>query len=197
MTSGQSQLLKMMTESARAIQRQVSSMLQFAQIGHGEINLEPLSVEDVIESARAMLSDAIESSGAEIQYESLPVIKADRTQLEQVFQNLLSNAIKYRKPGDTLRISISAERMGGELVFSVEDNGQGVPPECLERVFEPLKRLHGRDIPGSGLGLAPCQRIIERHGGVGKEPGMERQFGLLCHFTIQQQSETANSHCGR
>jgi signal transduction histidine kinase len=109
--------------------------------------------------------DAIESSGAKIQYKSLPVVEADRTQLEQVFQNLLSNAIQYRKPAETPRISISVERIGEEWAFSVKDNGQGIPPEWLERIFEPLKRLHGSDVPGTGLGLALCQTIIERHGG--------------------------------
>ena len=114
---------------------------------------------------RVRLSDAIQASGAKIDYESMPVIEADRIQLEQVFQNLLSNAIQYRKPAETPHISVSMERIGEEWACSIEDNGQGIPPECLERIFEPFKRLHGRDIPGTGMGLALCQRIIGRHGG--------------------------------
>ena len=187
LTSGQSRLLRMMTESARAIQRLVSSMLQFAQVGHGEINLQPVPVDEVIAASRVMLSDAIESSGAEIQYESMPIVHADRTQLEQVFQNLLSNALKYRKPGEPLRVTITAERIEREVVVSVNDNGQGIAPEWLERIFEPLKRLHGKDIPGSGLGLALCRRIIERHGGriwaesAGIGSGTTIRFALPAH----------------
>jgi PAS domain S-box-containing protein len=167
LTAGQLQVLGMMTESARGMQRLVSSILNYAQIGHGEVNLESVPVNAVIQAVQVRLFDAIESSGAEIRHESesLPVVQADRTQLEQVFQNLLSNAIKYRKPGEAPRISISAERIGEDWAFSVKDNGQGIPPERLQRIFEPLKRLHGSDIPGTGLGLALCQRIIERQGG--------------------------------
>jgi PAS domain S-box-containing protein len=165
LTAGQLQILEMMTQSARGMQRLVSSMLNYAQIGHGEICFEPVPVDEVVQAVRVRLSDAIGNSGAQIEYESLPVIQADRTQMEQVFQNLLSNAIHYRKPGTTPRIFISAEEIGEGWAFAVADNGQGIPAEWLSRIFEPLKRLHGRDVPGTGLGLALCQRIIERHGG--------------------------------
>ena len=165
LTDAQSELLRMMTEAAGGMQRLISSMLTFAQIGHGEISTESVPVDEVIEAVLVRLSEAIETSGAKIQCVSLPVIKANRVQLEQVFQNLLSNAIQYRKPGEAPRVSISAERIGENWGFSVQDDGQGIPPESLERIFEPLKRLHGTDIPGTGLGLALCSRIIERHRG--------------------------------
>ncbi|HXS94637.1 MAG TPA: ATP-binding protein [Candidatus Limnocylindrales bacterium] len=165
LTPGQLRIVEMMMESARGIQRLASSMLNYAQIGIGEISFEPVPVNEVVQAVRDRLSEAIGSSGAQIEYESLPVIQADRTQLEQVFQNLLSNAIHYRKPGTTPRISISAKEIGEDWAFAVEDNGQGIPAEWRVRIFEPLKTLHGRDVPGTGLGLALCQRIIERHGG--------------------------------
>jgi light-regulated signal transduction histidine kinase (bacteriophytochrome) len=161
----QVEVIGMITDTAATIQRLVSSMLEFAQVGHGEIKREEIAVNDIIDAVRTRLSAAIADSGATIQYDALPVIEADRTQLEQVFQNLLSNAIEYRKPGEALVISISGESLAGEWTFSIEDNGEGIPPEYLHRIFEPLKRLHGKDVPGTGLGLALCRRILERHNG--------------------------------
>jgi len=165
LTNCQLQILQMMTDAADGMQRLIMSMLTFAQIGHGEISIEPVPVPALIEAVRVRLSDAIEKSEAKIECESLPVIDADPIQIAQVFQNLLSNAIQYRKPAETPHISIAAEKIADEWAFSVQDNGQGIPPEWLERIFEPLKRRHGSDIPGTGLGLALCKRIIERHGG--------------------------------
>lgn len=184
LTSGQSHILNIMTEAAGGMQRLIPSMLSFAQIGHGEISVESVPVTAVIEAVRARLWDVIRASGAKIDYKSLPVIEADRIQLEQVFQNLLSNAIQYRNPAETPHISISVERIGEEWACSVEDNGQGIPPESLERIFQPLKRLHGRDIPGTGLGLALCQRIIGRHGGRiwAESAGMGR--GAIIRFVL-------------
>ncbi|HEY4087985.1 MAG TPA: ATP-binding protein [Bryobacteraceae bacterium] len=186
-TNGQSHILQMITESAGGMQRLISSMLNFAQIGHGEIAFEPVPLNGVVETVRVRLSEAIATSGARIQYESLPTITGDRSQIEQVFQNLLSNAIQYRKPGEVPVISISAENTGDEWRFSVADNGQGISPEWLSRVFQPLKRLHGSEIPGTGLGLTLCQRIIERHGGrmwaesAGTGHGTIIRFVLPCH----------------
>jgi PAS domain S-box-containing protein len=188
LTNGQSKILKMMTESAGGMQRLISSMLTFAQVGHGEISVDSVPVQALVDTVRVRLAHAVETSGARIQYERLPTVNGDRTQLEQVFQNLLSNAIQYRKPGEAPVISISAEDAGDEWTFSVADNGQGIPPEWLTRIFEPLKRLHGRDIPGTGLGLALCQRIIERHGGriwaesAGAGLGATIRFVLPCRF---------------
>ncbi|HWB95187.1 MAG TPA: response regulator, partial [Bryobacteraceae bacterium] len=151
LTDGQARILRMMTEAAVGMQRLITSMLTFAQMGQGELRVESVPVAAIIEAVRVRLWDAVQASGAKIDYESLPVIEADRIQLEQVFQNLLLNAIQYRKPLEIPCISISVERIGEEWACSVEDNGQGIPPECLERIFEPMKRLHGRDIPGTGL----------------------------------------------
>jgi signal transduction histidine kinase len=95
----------------------------------------------------------------------LPQVEADQSMLEQLFQNLISNAIKYKRPTVPLTIRICGETVEGGWKFAVADNGEGIAGKYLESIFKPLKRLHGADIPGSGLGLAMCSAIVERHGG--------------------------------
>ena len=95
-----------------------------------------------------------------------------------MFQNLIGNAIKYRGT-DPLRIEVSAEPAEAEWIFSVRDNGMGIDPDHHETIFGPFKRLHGRDYPGTGIGLTLCRRIVERHGGriwVESEPGKGATF---------------------
>jgi signal transduction histidine kinase len=119
----------------------------------------------VLHEAVANLTKMIEESHASIESEMLPVVNFDASQLGQVFQNLLDNAIKYRKPDDPLRVHISARQDNTEWVFIVADNGIGFDQGAAETIFEPFKRLHGANTPGSGIGLAICKRIIERNGG--------------------------------
>jgi chemotaxis family two-component system sensor kinase Cph1 len=106
----------------------------------------------------------VKESGAVITHDPLPMVEADQTQLSQVFQNLLGNSIKYRSP-EPPKIHLSARRLDGFHEFSVTDNGIGVDPEHHERIFGVFKRLHGKDVPGTGIGLAICRKIIESHGG--------------------------------
>jgi chemotaxis family two-component system sensor kinase Cph1 len=112
------------------------------------------------------LQIAIEESGAVVTYEEpLPTIVADATQMLQLTQNLIGNAIKFRGES-TPRIHLSAERIDGAWRFSVRDNGIGIAPEYRDRVFVLFQRLHGRDeYAGTGIGLAVCKKIVERHGG--------------------------------
>ncbi|MFN3323974.1 MAG: PAS domain S-box protein [Bryobacteraceae bacterium] len=128
------------------------------------------------------LETAIRDNRAVVTSDPLPCVHGDQTQLVQLFQNLLSNAIKYRTEQDP-RIHLSAERRGSEWLFSVRDNGIGIDPKYHERIFGLFKRLHGRDVPGSGLGLSICQRIVEKHGGriwLESEPGA----GATFYFTL-------------
>lgn len=186
LNDGQLRLLAMITQSARGMERLVSSMLEFAQFGHGETKPERIRVNEVIETVQLRLSAAIADSRATIQCGSLPVMEADRTQIEQVFQNLVANAIQYRRPGEAPIISISGENVEGGWRFAVRDNGEGIPLEWQQRIFEPLKRLHGTEVPGSGLGLALCRRIVERHGGRIWAESAGAGQGATIRFTISK-----------
>jgi light-regulated signal transduction histidine kinase (bacteriophytochrome) len=107
---------------------------------------------------------AIESTHAVITFDSLPVVYADEPQMIRLLQNLIGNSIKYHG-GEPPRIHISARQAGPEWVFSVKDNGIGIDPKYADQIFTVFKRLHGREYPGTGIGLAVCKRIVERHGG--------------------------------
>ena len=128
---------------------------------------------------------AINESGAEVTCEPLPCLMGDESQLIQLIQNLISNAIKYHGP-ETPVVRISAEKQDDMWVFSVRDNGIGIEPQYFEKIFLMFQRLNNqRDISGSGVGLAICRKIAERHGGeiwLESEPGK----GSIFYFSIPE-----------
>jgi light-regulated signal transduction histidine kinase (bacteriophytochrome) len=132
----------------------------------------------------ANLKIAIEESGAVVTYDELPTVMADETQLARLLQNLIGNAIKFRKVEARPEIHIRAEYSGSEWTFSVHDNGIGIAPKHFERILMIFKRLHSREeYAGTGIGLAVCKKIVERHGGriwVKSELGKGSTF----YFTI-------------
>src|SRR6185369_5549986 len=112
------------------------------------------------------LRKSIEESSATVEREELPEVEGDGVQLTQLCQNLIGNAVKFRKKDAPLRVRISAERKGNEWLFGVHDNGIGIEPRFFDHIFEIFRRLHTREeYEGSGMGLAICRRIVERHGG--------------------------------
>lgn len=146
----------------------------------GEVSLAPVSADDAWRAARDQLSAAIEAAGATVEAEPLPVVSFSLPVLTTVFVNLLSNALKYRDPARPPEVRVSCRELPGEVVFSVRDNGLGIPAAQRERVFELLVRLHGSsEIPGSGMGLAICSKLIDRAGG---RMGVESAVGEGSRF---------------
>ncbi|RJQ23065.1 MAG: GHKL domain-containing protein, partial [Nitrospiraceae bacterium] len=142
----------------------------------------PTDCSEALDIALANLKEAVESGKAEIIRGPLPKVMADPIQMVQLFQNLIGNAIKSHGE-ERPRIHISSKQMDKEWVFSVRDNGIGIPLEHQKKIFEIFQRLHGDQYPGSGIGLAICKKIVERHGGriwVESELGKGSTF----YFTI-------------
>ncbi len=154
------------TESARRMEHLIRDLLEFSKVeSERDIPFTAISCDVPLDEALSNLVTRIQECGAKIARSELPCVNGDRIQLCRLFQNLVGNAIKYRHPDRPLRIDIAAERRGGDWVFSVKDNGVGIEPEYTEKVFGIFKRLHGRDNPGTGMGLAICRKIVARHGG--------------------------------
>jgi light-regulated signal transduction histidine kinase (bacteriophytochrome) len=152
-------------DGAHRMQRLINDLLAYSRVGTRGISLELLDCNVIFRQARENLGKAVEESGALVFQDSLPEVKGDEVQLLQLFQNLLANAIKFRGP-EPPQIQVSAEQRGQEWVFSIRDNGIGIAPEHQKRIFSIFQRLHHRsEYPGTGIGLAICNKIVERHGG--------------------------------
>ena len=152
--------------AAVRMQTLVSDLLSYTQAASiTDEDPEPGEAEAALLAALANLTAAINRSGASITYDPLPAVCVREVHLQQIFQNLIGNAIKYRRD-EPLRIHVSAERRDGYWLFSVKDNGIGIAQEYREQIFGLFKRLHtNKKYPGTGIGLAICQRIAERYGG--------------------------------
>lgn len=170
-------------DGANRMQQLISGLLDYSRVGTRGEEFEPVDCESVFDEAVANLEIAIKESGAIVTHDPLPTVSADRMQLVQLLQNFIGNGIKFRGE-EPPRIRVSAENAAGEWRFSVTDNGVGIAPEDRERVFKIFERLRTQENqPGTGMGLAICKRIVERHGGrtwVESEPGKGSTF----YFTI-------------
>ncbi len=177
-------------DGAGRMQTLINDLLTFSRIGTRGRPFAPVDGASLVASARGNVDAAIVESAAVITHDPLPTLVGDRTQLTQLFQNLFSNAIKFRRPGQAPRIHVSAARCDGAWKLSVRDNGIGIEPQFFERIFIIFQRLHGREeYPGTGIGLAVCKKIVERHGGriwVESDPGTGSTF----HFTLPDEPST-------
>jgi nitrogen fixation negative regulator NifL len=166
-------------DGATRMQGLINDLLAYSRIGRSGSPREPTDCSGVLGRVLTDLKVAIEESGAVVTHGTLPEVMGDAAQLRQVFQNLISNAIKFRGQ-EPPRIHVSCERSGDDWLFSVRDNGIGIDPQYSDRIFVIFRRLHTKaEYPGTGIGLAICRRVVERHGGriwVESEPGKGSTF---------------------
>lgn len=170
--------LSRMDEAIGGMDTFLEDLLKFAQVGRSGQTWRMIDSEAVMHFAIANLRGLIEESRALISHDRLPLLYADERQIAQLFQNLIENALKYRG-GRAPRVHIGAQAAGDEWTISVADNGLGIPADRQTAIFEVFKRLHGREIRGTGLGLALCKRIVENYGGriwVDSQPGQGSTF---------------------
>jgi signal transduction histidine kinase len=159
------EVIKHTVDGATRMQTLIDDLLTYSRLTTREAPLEATDCSQIVQEVLANLKSAIDESKAIITYDTLPVVKADSTQLLQVFQNLIGNAIKYRSQR-TPRIHIGVEDKPDEWLFSASDNGIGIAPQYADRIFRIFQRLHTRkEYSGTGIGLAVCKKIVERHGG--------------------------------
>lgn len=170
-------------DGAERMKRLIADLLSLARTQSAELALATVELEDVLRAVTQDLERVLDESGGAVAWESLPTVRGDAGLLARLLQNLVGNALKFHgsKPP---RIAIDATRRGDEWEVTVADDGIGFEPRHAEEVFQPFRRLHGRErYPGTGIGLAICRRIVERHGGriwVESAPGVGSTF----HFTL-------------
>ena len=159
------QFITTIQDGASTMDALVRTLLNYATVGQEPMRRERVGLATVVDKVVLTLQPTIEELRAKVSPGDLPTVYGDRVLLQQLVQNLVGNALKYRIPSVTPHVRISAKSAGTEWIISVTDNGPGISLEHCERIFLPLKRLHGKEIPGTGMGLAVCRKIVERHGG--------------------------------
>jgi PAS domain S-box-containing protein len=170
--------IKYIVEGVQRMEMLLNDLLAYSQAGGSQESRALVDMNEALKRALDNLKAAIAETGAVVTSDYLPAILGHDAQMVQVFQNLVSNAIKYRSQA-VPRVQVRAQKDEHEWVFSVRDNGVGIRPEYQGTIFRLFKRLHGREIPGTGMGLAICSKIIERHGGrlwVSSPPGEGSEF---------------------
>lgn len=177
------EFMKQVVSGAERMRSMVNELLNYSRVGRGTAPLESFELDAALDRALANLKLAVEESGARVTRGPLPRVRADEALLTQLLQNLVGNAIKFRA-GNAPEIHVGAERSGADWTVRVKDNGIGVDPAQHERIFKIFQRLHPvRTYPGTGMGLAICKKIVERHGGrlwIESELGR----GAVFHFTL-------------
>jgi light-regulated signal transduction histidine kinase (bacteriophytochrome) len=160
------QYIDFAVDGAHRMSMMIKDLLEYSRTGTKGLKLAPADIADIVSAVQANLRRIIEETKAVITHDPLPTVTADASQMMQVFQNLIENAIKFRKPDRPCQVHVGAAKKDGQWMFSVRDNGIGIDPKQADRVFLLFQRLHTRDkYPGSGIGLAICKKIVERHGG--------------------------------
>jgi len=149
----------------KRMRKMLDDLLHYTNIGGDDSVVASFQLSEVVGSVKQQLKEEIETTRGDLHQTTPASFKADRMAIEQLFYNLAHNALRYGKAGEPPRVTIKAEKRGGEIVFQVKDNGFGVAKEHQENIFKPFHRLHDRMQSGSGLGLAICKRVVESYDG--------------------------------
>ena len=184
LTNQEDYYITVMADSAKNMSRMVGDLLSYSRVGSHDKQPRQIDMEAVLQATLAELGAAIRESGAAVTHDPLVTVWADETQMRQLLANLIGNAIKFRKKTEPSRVHVSVERRDNDWRFSVRDNGIGIDRKFQDRIFAIFQRLHSEEqYPGTGIGLAICKRIVDRHGGkmsIESEPGQ----GATFYFTI-------------
>jgi len=178
------QYIHFAVDGAERMKKLIQDLLEYSRVGVNKEDFTVMDMNMILGDVINLYSDKIKSSGAKIEVAHLPVLEGRKTQLSQLFQNLLSNAIKY-KSNEPLKIEIGCSDKKKHWEFFIRDNGIGIDPKFSEKIFIIFQRLHNKsEYEGTGIGLAICRKIVDRHGGrmwVESEPGKGSTFRfLLC-----------------
>ncbi|HZN25106.1 MAG TPA: ATP-binding protein [Burkholderiales bacterium] len=173
------EFMDFIVDGAARMKRLIEDLLAYSRVGTRGKELKPTDSGAALQKALVNLRASIEESGAVVTHDTLPTVHADDTQLAQLFQNLVGNALKFRG-AEPPHVHVSVEERAEEWVFGVKDNGIGIEPQYFERIFMVFQRLHVKtEYPGTGIGLAICKKVVDRHGGriwVESRPGEGSTF---------------------
>lgn len=175
--------IKIAAGGATRMRALIQDLLAYSRVGNHAKPLQPTDLAKTVTDVQKSLGIAIAESGGKVTHDPLPTISGDPTQLTQLFQNLIANALKFHGR-EAPRVHVAAQDAGAEWTFAVSDNGIGIDPKFFDQLFTIFRRLHARnEYPGTGIGLAVCKKVVERHGGriwIESEPGK----GTTFRFTI-------------
>ena len=179
------QYLKFIKDATKRMQELIKALLDLSRVGNN-IKFDPVDCNKIMKEIKNDLASSIKDSNAKINLAELPLIKGNELEIKQVFQNLISNAIKFRDKTRQCIIDIKADENDKEFVFSIKDNGIGIENQYKDKLFIIFKRLHTADeYPGTGIGLAICKKIVNKHGGKIWFESMPQQ-GTTFYFTISK-----------
>ncbi|MCF8247971.1 MAG: GHKL domain-containing protein [Saprospiraceae bacterium] len=184
--------LRYITEAAKHMNGLLEDIFAYSRVSKGEVEIGKVNMQEKLEFSLRLLNESIESKQAEVQYDPLPTILGNPTQLYQLIQNLLDNALKFIKEGCKPLIQVRLTEVGDLYQFSVHDNGIGIPENKHHEVFTIFRRLHtSEEYNGTGIGLSICKKIVEAHGGhIWIES--DGKTGTIFHFTMKKMEETAD-----
>jgi signal transduction histidine kinase len=171
--------------SASRMEELINAISKLSRLGRQELKPELIQVQTIVQSVLKDLQLVIEKNGIRVNIGPLPEIIADRNSLQMIFGSILDNAVKYLRPGFPGEIGVTAETGSEEIVFSIRDNGRGIPNDEIPKVFEMFRQVGEQDTPGEGVGLACAKTLVRRHGGriwCESTPGT----GTTFHFTIPE-----------